>query len=298
MSLHMDAQWPRAGEWLAQRDSTSPDLSVIGIPFQRSITPGRADLAPDAIRNALMRFSTYHADHDLELRNLTVRDFGNVTVNTPDPTEEIGAQLAGLAHPLIVLGGDNFITRPAIHGLGIPLSRLGVLTLDAHLDVRNLDSGLHNGNPIRALLADGLPGENIVQLGLLPFANSGEYHEFARSQGITSVSATQVREQGLLNLVHRTLNDFASRGLTIYVNLDVDVLDRSFTPGTPGARPGGLHPAEVAQAAFACGRCAAVAAMDLVEIDPTQDTNDLSCLAAARFFLEFAAGVLARGNPT
>ncbi|MBL8049217.1 MAG: agmatinase family protein [Chthonomonas sp.] len=297
MTLHRDAEWPRAGEWLASASATNPALTVVGVPFQRSISPGRADLAPAAIRDALLKYSTYHPDHHLDLRDLAALDAGDIAwTNDDDPSKEIAFALRKAAGTLVLLGGDNFITRPGVHGLGVPLEQVGLLTLDAHLDVRNFDAGLHNGNPIRALMDDGLPGENVVQLGLLPFANSREYWEYARGQGITSVTANTVREQGLAGCVQRTLDDFAARGLTVYVNLDVDVLDRAFSPGTPGARPGGFTPDEVAAAAFACGRCTAVRAMDLVEIDPNTDQNGLSCLAAARFFLEFATGVLARGE--
>jgi arginase family enzyme len=32
--------------------------------------------------------------------------------------------------------------------------------------MRELDDGLSNGNPVRALMKDGLPGKNIAQIGL------------------------------------------------------------------------------------------------------------------------------------
>ena len=65
-----------------------------------------------------------------------------------------------------------------------PRALCGLLTIDAHLDLRSLDGGLSNGNPVRALLADGLPGGQIVQVGLQSFANSAAYAEVAREAGI------------------------------------------------------------------------------------------------------------------
>src|SRR5204863_8370 len=46
---------------------------------------------------------------------------------------------------VVYLGGDNGITRPGVHATG-SLSRCGLLTLDAHLDLRDLDHGLSNVN--------------------------------------------------------------------------------------------------------------------------------------------------------
>src|SRR6185437_8510616 len=50
----------------------------------------------------------------------------------------------------------------------VTLGRVGLITFDAHFDLRDTDLGLNNGNPVQALLEDGLPGANIGQIGLAP----------------------------------------------------------------------------------------------------------------------------------
>lgn len=286
MTLFEDRDWPRAAHWLESGKNPHPNLSVVGVTHQKSITPGHAEEAPQAIRSALLGFSTYHPDHDVDLLDLEVRDWGDFGP----------ADLPAIEGPRVYLGGDNAITRFCVPHLGLPLAKVAVLTFDAHLDVRNLEKGAHNGNPIRGLLEAGLPGENVVQVGLLPFANSKAYVDFARERGLRGVTVAQVRDRGIAPIVQEVLADFTRRGLTVYVDLDVDVLDAAFTPGTPGARPGGLFPDEVATAAYLCGADPAVMAMDLVEIDPRKDVGQASCRAAARFFLEFAVGVVSRGR--
>ena len=74
----------------------------------------------------------------------------------------------------------------------------------------------------------------------------------------------------------------------------IDVLDRAFVPGCPGARPGGLTPYELQSAARIAGRDAKVLGIDIVEIDPSKDQNDLSALAGAQVLLAFASGMLRR----
>jgi formiminoglutamase len=272
---------------------TAGRLGVLGAPLRLgSITPGRCDLAPRAIRAALARYSTWDFDANIDIRRIEVADLGDLPLAAEEPPGAFAplrdAVQAALDHrdAAIILGGDNSVTRPGVHGLGIPLDRCGLLTLDAHLDLRSLDRGLTNGNPVRALLADGLPAANIVQVGIQSFANSPDYAAVARNEGIRVVTAECFNER----TVPEALDDLASRTDAIYVDLDLDVMDRVFAPGTPGSRPGGLTPAQVRHAAHICGRHPKVRAIDLVELDPERDVSDATALAAAACLLSFASG--------
>jgi formiminoglutamase len=193
----------------------------------------------------------------------------------------------------VLLGGDNSITRPGCHALG-DLARCGLLTLDAHFDLRDLDRGLSNGNPVRALLEDGLPGGHIIQVGIQSFANSHAYAEIARQAGIRMIGAEKAWSRGIGTVVEEALRLLDAQCDRIYVDLDLDVLDRIYSPATPGSRPGGFAPFQIREAARLCGAHPKVRALDLVEIDPTRDIADATVLTAAACLLEFAAGVACR----
>jgi formiminoglutamase len=197
---------------------------------------------------------------------------------------------------VLQLGGDNSITRPGVHGAAFPggLDRVGLLTLDAHHDLRPLDGGLTNGNPVRALLEDGLPGRNVVQIGIQPLANPAASAGVASRAGITVITAEEARARGAGEVAEEALENLATRVDAIYVDLDVDVLDRAFAPACPGARPGGLTPADVQVAARMVGAHPKVRAMDVVEVDPERDVGDITVMAAASFVLAFASGLAAR----
>lgn len=287
--LYRDAHWPRAAEWLAGGSEGAAALTVIGAPVAKgSITPGRCDLAPAAIRAALARYSTYDVETGRDLRNLPVYDAGDLQVAelTPEeaflPVRDAVGAASGIA---VVLGGDNSITRPGVHGLGLAMERCGLLTFDAHYDLRSLENGLTNGNPVRALLRDGLPGANIVQVGIQSFANSADYAQVARAEGMLAAESAEQALEYLAKCVD-----------AIYVDLDLDVMDRAFVPATPGSRPGGLTPRELRRAARVCGGHPLVRAMDLVEMDPTQDVAQVTALTAAACFLEFACGLMGRAG--
>jgi formiminoglutamase len=67
--------------------------------------------------------------------------------------------LAGLpAHDLaVLLGGDNAVTRPALRTLLPDLPRTGLLTLDAHHDVRGFHAGPTNGTRCGGWSRTGCP---------------------------------------------------------------------------------------------------------------------------------------------
>lgn len=303
--LHHDPNWPRASRWLAgdQMPRAIGGLAVLGVPVNRgSITPGRSDLAPAAIRKALERYSTYDLSPNRDLRHLRVIDAGDLDVAalTPDEAfapirERVGALVQ--QHPaVILLGGNNSVSYPAAMALCAKPDRCGLITFDAHFDLRHLDAGLTNGNPVRALLRDGWQGDHIFQIGLQRFTNSEGYAKIARDAGIHIITADQVMDHGITKAVHQALGHLHLHVDCIYVDLDLDVLDRIHAPATPGSRPGGLFPAQVRRAAHICGMHPKVRIMDLVEIDPTNDIADITSLTAAACLLEFASGMLARPN--
>jgi len=293
-----DPNWPRASKWLANnaKGDQSGFLSVLGVPLNCSLTPGHCDQAPAAVRGALARYSLYDADDGADLTRIGVRDFGDVTLSGSSAEGNFFRcvdvmKRAHIGDSTILLGGDSSVTRPGVHSLGFPLERCGLLTFDAHYDLRDLEHGLTNGNSVRALLRDGLPGANVIQIGIQPFANSPAYARVAREEGITVVTADEVYLHGIGAMVSHALATLSDRADAIYVDLDLDVLDRAFAPACPGSRPGGLQPWMLRHAARLCGQHSRVLVMDIVEIDPTKDVAETTCLAAASFLLAFASGM-------
>lgn len=271
------------------------EVALLGAPMEAgSVTPGRCDLAPDVIRRTLRRFSSYDVETGHEL-SLAIADCGDVGVRGVMPADGFAAihEAAGNAvgtHGLtILLGGNNAVTRPAAHALGLPLERIGLITLDAHFDLRETDQGLLNGNPVRALLEDGLPGDNICQIGLAPFANTAKMHGDARNAGIHVTSIRDCLDRGISAILDEALARLDHVD-ALMVDFDIDVIDRCQCPGAPGARPGGMPVRMFFEAARRLAAEPKVRLVDLTEFDPSLDLGEITALTAARWLCEILAG--------
>lgn len=298
--MTIDPSWPRASDWLA-RDDADPRLVIVGVPTSAaSISPSDAWRTPPALREVLARFSIFDGEAGVDLNELASADRGDWPVSEMSAPNAI-ADIEGRASELgpgpvyAFLGGDNMITYPLVKALPhAPLERFGVLTLDAHHDVRDTTDGISNGTPIRALIDAGLPGYHVTQVGIHSFANSRSNRSWAEDQGIRVVTMRDVEERGLERTVHHALDDLANRCDAIYVDVDLDVLDRAFAPGCPGARPGGMTSRQLATVARLAGTHPSVVAADFVEVDVTRDVAKTTVMAMATTFLAFASGVASR----
>ena len=282
-------------------ESGTAPVALVGAPMEAgSVTPGRCDLAPATVRRTLRRFSTYDVEigADLDLLILDAGDADVVGVLPADGFAPIVEKVrrCTLDHDLTLLvGGNNAVTRPAAHGLGPPLDKVGLVTLDAHFDLRETDQGLINGNPVRALLEDGLPGANICQIGLAPFANTAKMHRDAEAAGIGVWTIADCRKLGIVAILKQALARLAHVE-AVMIDFGIDVIDRSQCPGAPGARPGGMPVEMFFEAARFLGAEPRVKLVDLTEFDPSLDVSDITALTAGRWICEMLAGYAMRSR--
>jgi arginase family enzyme len=271
--MNLDPNWPRAAELFA--DNSAATVALLGVPaHETSISSTRADTTPQAVRAALLRFSTYCASHDQDLRELTVFDAGNVDEPDHDAGEqrvdEILKDLTGKF--VIAVGGDNSITYSVATGMwGSRINNAGLITFDAHHDLRD---GKSNGSPVQRLVQAGLNGRNIVQIGIADFSNSPQYAQRARDYGITVIPRSQLRDRSAQSVVAQALEIAGSAGGPIHVDFDVDVCDRSVVPGCPAAAPGGISADEFRDFAHMIGSSPQVTSVDFTEVDAQADSPD------------------------
>ena len=289
--------WPNLSELLLDTGDDIP-IGLLGAPLAAgSVTPGACDRAPALLRKTLKRIARYDIGMGRSVFT-PVRDRGDIDLTgltieqAADPIRNAVEASVGEHALTLLAGGNNAITRPAVLALG-DLGKVGLITLDAHFDMRDLDAGLSNGNPVRALMQDGLPGRNIAQIGLASFANTAKMHRDAIAAGSLVISIDEVRGGGIASAVEKAI-EHTDHCKALVIDCDIDVIDRSQMPGAPGARPGGMDVTDFFWAVRRLARERRTRVIDLTEWDPSLDPTDLSALTAGRWVAECIAGFEAR----
>lgn len=307
-----DPLWPRAGDWPALADLEAGervDLALLGVPAWRtSLSPTNAHATPAAVRSALQRYSPAvmpdrrdaggaRRSDAVDLGALRFADAGDV--DEPDGPEGEARTMASVAgaldraRTLIALGGDNSVTvATALGAWGDELGTAGLVTIDAHYDLRD---GVSNGSPVRRLVEAGLDPARIVQVGIADFANSAAYARRAAELGITVIHRDELHGRDLGEVMAEAIEIAGAAGGPVHLDVDVDACDRSVAPGCPASVPGGLAAWELRALVRAAASDRRIRTADLVEIDATADAPDgRTVRLAALCVLEFAAGLALR----
>jgi formiminoglutamase len=258
--------------------------------------------APREIRRWLYRLVPYDCEADTDLAAPGLLDLGDVRIDgTLEETqaalgEVVGAVLRAGAVPLVLGGGHETAYG---HYLGYVAAgrTVGVVNIDAHLDVRPLIDGKgHSGSPFRQMMehtTNPLPRERYNCLGAQPQSVARSHLLYARQQGAAVRWAGQVRT-GLADEFQGGVRKVAGSGCQLYVSLDADAVHVGDVPGVSAPNVAGLPGDEVLACVRAAGAASQVASFDLVEINPRHDRDGQSARWAALAVWKFLAGLAQR----
>lgn len=283
------------------------DVAILGVPLSRSsISASAASESPEAMRRAWKYFTTYNLDYDVDLVSLRVVDLGDVrqhVTRIETCHRHIREAMTSMRthHPNllpVVMGGDHSITAMLVKGWKDVHreERVGILQFDTHFDLRDLsDNGPSNGTPIRNLIESGvIRGEDVYTIGLHGFFNARSLKQYAEQSGVHYTTLRQARQKGLANTVSEALDALCRTVDTIYLTVDMDVLDIAYAPGVPASTPGGMRSEELFEAVYLAGCCDKVKAADIVCLDPYKDRGEATVKTAVHVMLSFLTGVAQR----
>lgn len=300
MAATTDSNWPSAASLLRDEPIVGRrNVALLGVStYATSLTERSSTSTPAAVRDALERYSTwsFHGRFDLA-ENVVLIDHGDV--ESPDGEgghERVAdalAQIEKFAALTVILGGDNAVTWHALGALAKDrVDDFGLITLDAHLDMRE---GRSNGSPVRQLLDEGLDPRHVVQVGLGDFSNSAAYARESLDKGVRIIERDAFHRQDAASIARHALEIASHGGRKVYVDIDLDVADRSVVPGCPAAAPGGLSADELRNFVREVTSFKSVVAIDFTEVDVERDSPDQRTVRlAALLVLEALAGVRRR----
>src|SRR5439155_18643872 len=276
------------------------DVAIVGAPFDDMVThrPGTR-FGPRAIREAQYTSGSMNS-LQLDVRpfeELRVVDAGDANIVPTLPTRghamifrKVREVAAAGAIP-IVLGGDHSITWPsatAVSEVRSP-SRIGIVHFDAHADTATDSWGqlAGHGQPMRRLIESGaVLGKNFVQVGLRGYWPDVPVIEWMREQGLRWHLMTEIEERGAEAVIDDAIAEALDGPDSIYLSVDIDVVDPGAAPGTGTPGPGGLLPRELLRAIRRIVGRVELAGMDIVEVSPPYDWAESTAMLANRCALE------------
>jgi formiminoglutamase len=311
-SVESLSQDPRLGQLIQPYSAANveaADVVIFGVPTDEGIARngGRigASEAPAAIRTALQKLTPFagpNFKHHIE--SISIVDIGDIRHGTLDGMHDeartIIRELASMGKIVIALGGGHDVTYPLVKGLGeAPDSKpLGLINVDAHLDVRPLIEGKHHsGSSFRLLIEEGVIfGSRLCEIGIQPFVNAQTYFDWAIGQGARVLTFEDATTSHLPNAFEEcafvlTLGDDST---PLYLSFDMDAVRAADAPGVSAPAAVGFLAEEAFELAVAAGLNRSVKAFDLVEVSPKFDIDGRTARLAARMIAGFLAGVANR----
>lgn len=279
----------------------NPAFGFVSVPFDYAVShrPG-CRFGPEKIFSALNTCTTYCVDKRVSLDRASFIQCGTVHPlhSLEQSYSNIRSVIAALPRGIlpIILGGDHAITDPAIRGIldrhsGKPL---GLIVFDAHFDSREPMPGKeHSGHWMRTL-ADVIDYSKAVQMGINAAIYSEVYMRAAEANGILVMTPYDIRRQGWINALKTAIKHATAGGAGVYISVDIDGIDRAYAPGTSVPNSGGLLAHEVLDAVFEIASNAPTVALDITEVSPPLDRDDMTSQLAAQIIMNFTAAVVRR----
>lgn len=149
---------------------------------------------------------------------------------------------------LICVGGDHSVTYPIVKGISNAMHKgtLGVINIDAHLDMRPLEGSLQiisSGNSFYRIMEDPnirVHGNNIMAIAIQRNTSRSflDADKYARKNRVSVIYVDEVRNK------FSKVEDFISKYDNIYLSIDMDAFDERFAPGVSCQNENGLDKEE------------------------------------------------------
>jgi arginase len=292
--------------------SRKRSIEVIGVPVDLGAGRRGVDMGPSAIRIAGLEASLEQLGHK-------VQDFGDIDVMIPE-TVKVGegklrykTQILRACDKLrkavdqslkknrlpLVLGGDHSLAIGSVAGSVCHYASqgesLGLIWFDAHGDA-NTPATTPSGNihGMSLAVALGLGDPDLVHLGgrhpkVLP-ANTvligirdldpGE-RAMLKKSGVTVYTMRDVDERGMRDVVDEAIRLASDGTAGVHLSFDMDVVDPDDAPGTGTPVWGGITYREAHLAMELLNDRAQIVAIDVVEVNPVLDTQNMTGILAA-----------------
>lgn len=268
------------------------DLVVSGFAYEGGCSCGLGTkLAPQKLLE-LSSFLPCTTKDGFKIQNFKI--FNNGVIEGSDHTFlEEAKSIANLSFSTdkfsLFVGGDHSIaiaTEAAFYDYAKSLGkRACIIHLDAHPDYCDFYDGskLSHACPNARAIDYGFGYEDITLIGIRGFEEQ-EVDLFSEHKEIPLYTATFIKNGG----IDKMIDEICSRynDALVHISFDIDITDPSFAPGTGTPESFGLSSDEVLYILTNLFRRLNVISMDLVEVSPASDVNDVTTWLALKTLYE------------
>lgn len=264
------------------------DYVVIGVPFDVTSTYRTgARFGPNAIRAASLNIETYSFRTGVDVEDIRVHDLGDLHVST-DTLQTLGKlelvvkEVVEKGKKPVVIGGEHTLTLGVLKGFGAKISKTAIISLDAHLDLRDEFMGLRlSHTTFMRRINEEVKPVKIVEAGTRAVCK--EEIEYAQKNEITYLTAYQIKKASVeqaIKLMKKELEEVEN----IYISVDMDVLDPAYAPAVQNPEPEGLVPSNLLDILYEmCDK--RILGFDVVEVAPNYDMG-VTAIQAAKVIFE------------
>jgi agmatinase len=264
---------------------------LYGMPMDWTVSyrPG-SRFGPTRIREVSPGLEEYSAYLDRELEDVKYFDAGDIPLpfgnaqRSLDMIEEFVDQILAAGKFPLGMGGEHLVAWPVMKAVYKKYPDLAIIHFDAHTDLRTEYEGepLSHSTPIRKI-AEHIGPKNVYSFGIR--SGMKEEFEWAKQNGM-HISKFDVHQP--LKEILPTL-----AGRSVYVTIDIDVLDPAHAPGTGTVDAGGITSRELLASIHEIARSdVKVVGADLVEVAPIYDHSEQTVNTASKLIREMILGFI------
>lgn len=273
------------------RSAFEADVVIVGVPDESKSHAKRkgASRGPDSLRQASNESGFFERNGKLipvcpilgKISNKLIFDYGNI------PRENLLKLITDLVANNkipIVIGGDHSITSTVLQATGNIHGKLGLFYFDAHPDFVSSTTDYYG-----SVLTDSSRWIDFSKSMLIGTrAAEPEELENAESVGLEVITPIDVAKLG----ISRVANKLQAKGYNNkrYVSIDLDCADPAYAPGVSLPSPCGLSSIDLVYLVKLVVN-SGIVGIDIVELSPDFDLNNMTANLAARILLESIASI-------
>lgn len=273
------------------KEVSKAEIVIIGVPDETKSHSKRKGTSngPDVLRKVTNESNFFERDGNIipicpmrgNLNEKYIFDYGNVT---REELYRIVFHLVLNNKIPIVIGGDHSITTIILQAIGDSIGKIGLLYFDAHPDFVSSTTDYYG-----SVLTDSTEWIDFNE-SLLIGTRSAETEELENAQRyeVEIVTPLDINENGISRIMEKVKSKYNRRRK--YISIDLDCLDPAYAPGVSVPSAGGISSIDLItliKQAVSLG----IVGMDIVELSPDFDVNNMTSLLTSRILLESIASI-------